>query len=125
MIYESHRTNFIDLVVKQGDDYSKAFSVDEDGKALNANGAVFLFGARYTLKKPELDISLECNNKGGGVIELNIPQKITSTLEADNPDYKKNIMYYDVQMLKNGKATTIMQGYLFVDAGHAYRGNNE
>lgn len=104
MIYESHRKSFIDLVIDQGADYSKAFSVSEDGKALNANGAVFFFGARYDLKKPELDISLKCDNKGGGVIELNIPKEITATLKADNPDYKKNIMYYDIQMLKKWKS---------------------
>lgn len=112
----------MNLVVPQGDDYQKSFDLtDDSGAPFDTTGCKFIFGARYNLYEEELDIESECKITSPGTIQLSLSKNITKELKAYNKASNKNILGYDIQMIKGGESTRIMQGDIFVSAGHAYR----
>lgn len=114
----------INLVVPQGSDYKKSFDLtDDSGAPFDTTGCKFIFGARYSLDDEELTIEAECKATSTGTIQLVLQKSVTAKLKASNKETNKNILSYDILMIKGDESTRIMQGDMLVSPGHAYRAN--
>lgn len=112
----------MNLIVPQGDDFDKSFDLtDDSGAPYDTTGCKFIFGARYNLGEEVLTVEAECKITSPGTIQLLLPKAVTAELKAYNKESHKNILCYDIQMIKGAESTRIMQGDIFVSPGHAYR----
>lgn len=109
------------LNVDQGTDYSEQFSLTDETGPLDMTNCTFKFGARYSLQDRRAAIAATCKPLEGGILELNLPSKVTALLRADNPDSEFNRMYFDVIMIKDGKTSRVINGEIHVTPGTAHR----
>lgn len=111
------------FTVKQGDDFKKSFYLyNADDSIYSTDNSRFVFGARYAVKDLHLTLFKECEILETGVIQLRLSKAETAELKATNLIDEANIMYYDIQQIKDGEATRIISGEIYVSVGHAYLG---
>lgn len=115
-------TSQYDLFVNQGDDFSVILIVDG---LENIHDYTFNFGARYNIANEDLDISSKCEILNDNTILLSLSREVTASLKANDVDFRRNKMYYDVQMVNEDVATRVIEGRIYVSSGNAYKVGDE
>lgn len=107
-----------DFNINQGDDFESTLSISGVDAA---DGCIFKLGARYKLADDRLALSKVAEVIDSNTIQFLITHNDTAALRATNIDTKFNRLYYDVQMVRKGRAQRILEGELFISPGNAYK----